>query len=209
MAKDRRNRGSLKERLQNLQKDWESSEPKVGGAKVPDNNYTAKITGAFVEEAKSSGRLQIHWILLVADGEYEGREIHKRDGIDTAENLPYVQGSLQVLNLNIPDSIDDIGDVLENAVGLLVDITVATSDEFTNIYFNELLEDFDSDTGKNKKPKESKDGEEGENLPTRDEIRDMSKLELAQVIKEHKLDINTGKLGSVEAIQRAVIKALL
>ncbi len=134
-------KGDIQSRLKKMQSSWEETEPSRGRINLPDDNYGVRINSAVLEESKSSGRLQIHWDMTVIDeGDFENVSVHKYDGIDTEENLPYVQGALEALELDIPDDLADIGETLEAAAGLEVDITVATKDEFTNIYFNELLQ---------------------------------------------------------------------
>ena len=223
-------KGTLKSRLKALQSAWADSEPQRAGASVPDDNYACRIESAVVEEAKSSGRLQIHYDLVVIDNEdFEGRKIQKYDGIDTEENLPYAQGTLEALELEIPDDIEDIGETLEEAAGLVVDVTVATRDEFTNIYFNELLEGYEEEEeeeeekeekkskakskgkGKGKKakkeeePEEEEEEEEAEDL-TEDDINDMKRKALLTLIEDEDIDIDPDDYKKLADLKEAVIE---
>ena len=153
MAKKKK-KGGMITKLKGMQKSWADSEPKRGGVGVPDDDYVARIDTAVLGESKTSQRLQIEWGMTVLEGDFEGKKISKYDGINEAKDLPYVQGTLEALELDIPEDITEIGEVLENAVGLIVDVTVKTRDEFTNIYFNELVEDYEES--------EEEEGEEEE-----------------------------------------------
>ncbi len=133
----------MKSKLKSLQKDWKGAEPKRGSQPLPDDNYIVRIVDAVVEEAKSSQRLQIRWNMNVIDGEFSNKKLVKFDGLEDSDNLDWLQGSLEALELDIPDNLEDIGEVLEDAAGLAVDVTVRNKDEYSNVYFNELAEGYD------------------------------------------------------------------
>ena len=158
MAKKKK--ATLSSRLKALQKSWKTATPKQGGVGVPDGTYEVRIESAILEEAKSTERLQIHWVLTVLTEEYANKALHKYDGCDRPEDLDWVQGTLETLELTIPDNIADIGPTLEEAQGLLAEVTVQTRDEFTNIYFNDLLAD----------QEEEEEGEEGEEYEEEEEL---------------------------------------
>lgn len=127
-------------KLKGLQKLWKNTEPKRIGAPLPPDDYVARIESAVVGESKK-GRLQIDWTLCIVGDDYDGKKVHRYTGLETEENLAFLQGDLETLNLQIPDDIDDLGESLEEANGLLVAITVAKNDEFLNIYFNDVVEE--------------------------------------------------------------------
>ncbi|MBW8002645.1 MAG: hypothetical protein FVQ80_11590 [Planctomycetes bacterium] len=161
MAKKKK--ATLSSRLKALNKAWKTATPKQGGVGVPDGTYEVRIDSAILEEAKSTSRLQIHWTLAVLTEEYANKMLHKYDGCDKAEDLDWVQGTLETLELEIPDNIADIGPTLEEAQGLLAEVTVQTRDEFTNIYFNDLLADQEEEG-------EEEEGEEEEGEEEEEEV---------------------------------------
>ncbi|KKK73274.1 hypothetical protein LCGC14_2895480, partial [marine sediment metagenome] len=156
-SKKKSSKKNLASTLKNIQKGWKKTQPRKVGAPVPDDSYSARIESAVIEESKSSGRLQVHWELEITDGDYKGRKIHKFSGLETDDNLAFLQGDLETLELPIPEKIDDLGEVLEDAKGLLLEINVRTKEEFTNIDFIELLED---DEGEEEEEEEEEDDEE-------------------------------------------------
>ena len=173
-AKTKKRSGGMIGLLKKMQTDWDDSEPKRGGAGVPDDDYVVRIDSVVLAESKTSQRLQIEWGMTVMEGDYEGRQINKYDGIDEPKDLPYVQGTLESLELDIPSDITDIGEVLEGASGLYVDITVKTRDEFTNIYFNEIVEGYEEAAGEATEPSPfddlTEDSEEADFEACSDEI---------------------------------------
>lgn len=135
----------LKSRLKAMQKVWKKGEAKTGGGKVPDDNYNVRIDSMTLEESKASSRLQVHYEMCILDGNYEGKKLHKYQGIEDQEQVDYFMGDLEMLEVEVPTNMEDIGESLEAAAGLLVELSVATRDEFQNIYLNELLEPEDGE----------------------------------------------------------------
>jgi hypothetical protein len=150
---------NLASKLKGLQKAWKNSEPQRGGVGVPDGMYPCRIDEAVLQEAKSSGRLQIKWGMSVIDGDHENKKIYKYDGLDNEQALGFIMGTFETLELEIPDNIEEIGEALEAAVGLECMVQVKTKDEFTNIYFNDLL---DSDGSEDEEEEEDESDEEEE-----------------------------------------------
>ena len=152
-------KASVASRLKSLQKEWKEAEPRIGGARLPDATYNARIGTPVVEESKASQRLQVNWPLTVIDGDYADKKLNKYDGIEDADGLAWLQGTLEILELEIPEDVTDLGSILQSADGLLVEITLQTKDEFQNIYFNELLE-ADEEEDEEEEDEEEEDEEE-------------------------------------------------
>lgn len=213
-SKDKKKKKKSKDpvsKLKALQKTWKKTKPKKFGKQAPDGDYEAKIVSAVIEEAKSSGRLQVKWGLKIIEGDYKGRELTHRSGIEGDEALAYLQGELETLELEIPDQLADIGEVIQAAIGLEVDITLATRGEFQNLSFNELLEAGDDDDEDEEEEEEEADEEEESEededaYPTEDEISKMKKKALLALIKEYELDVDTEDL-TLKELREEVIEA--
>ena len=226
MAKKKKN---LMTRLKGLQKSWKKATPRQAGMVVPEDNYPVRVVSAILEEAKSTGRLQINWDLEILDGDYKGKHVHKYAGVDNEDNLDYVQGDFETLELEIPDSIADIGEVLEAAQGLVLDIRVRKADEFINIDFLELLEgyeeeeeDEDEESEDKDEDEESEDKEEDddddddeeeeeedeEEEITEDDIGKMKSKALLTVIKDYDLEVEDAEDMKVSELRKAVIGEL-
>ena len=149
--------------LKKLQKSWAKAQPKSFGRQAPDGDYEVKIISAVIERAKSeSKRLQVLWSLKITEGDCEGRELVHRSGLEGSDDaLAYFQGELETLELDIPDSIADIGDTLQEAIGLELEISLTTRNEYQNLRFIELLEAADDDSDEEEED-EDEDEDESE-----------------------------------------------
>lgn len=204
-------KGGLMSKLKALQGSWKKGKPRKAGFPIPDDDYGIEIISGIIEEARSSGRMQINWLLKVLEGDYESKEFHKYAGLETDDNIDFAMGDLETLELQVPDSIEDLGPVLEEASGLHVDCTVRTSDSFTNVDFNELLAENGEESEEEEEVEEEESEEEPEEeeaeeeaeeeeeteteeeneWPTEDEIKRLNKADLLELAKE--LDIKTKK----------------
>ncbi len=128
--------------LKKMQELWKGGEPRKALGPLPDGTYQATITDSKIGATQKKKR-QIDTTLEVISGEFEGRTIHKYDMLETQDNVDWVQGMLEILELDVPDSIGDLEDTLKDAIGKIVEISVRNSEGFTNVYINDLLEEID------------------------------------------------------------------
>ncbi len=213
-TKSKKRRKNLASTLSGLQKGWKKTSPRKVGAPVPDGSYSARIDSAVVEEAKSSGRMQVNWALTVAEGDYEGRSIHRFSGLESDDNLAFLQGDIETLEIAIPEDINDLGEALEDAVGLLLEINVRTKDEFTNVDFIELLEDTEGEEeeeeeeedeeAEDEEDTEEEEEEEEEEELTKAAVRKMDREELETAIEDYDLEVDPDEYKSVSALRKAV-----
>jgi len=205
-------KGDLTSTLSKLQKNWKKTKPRQAGVPVPDGQYPARIESVVIEESKSSKRMQVNWGLKIVEGDYENREVHKFSGLETEDNLAFLQGDLETLELAIPDSINDLGEVLTEAAGLLLEINVRTSNEFTNIDFIELLEDEGEEAEEEEEEEEEEESEEEEEEEeeelTKAQVRKMDRDELVDAIDDYDLDVEPDDFKSLSALRRAVTAEL-
>lgn len=209
--------GDPRSKLKALQKEWKKATPKNFGKQAPDGDYEVKIVSAIVEEAKAeSKRLQVLWGMKILEGDLKGRELTHRSGLE-GESLSYFQGELETLELEIPDVLADIGDVLQDAIGLEVEVSLATRGEFQNLRFNELLEDSgddddDDDADDDDDDDDSSDDDDDsgddddEAYPTTAELKKMKKPALLKLIEEYELEVDTEDL-TLKELRAAVIEA--
>jgi hypothetical protein len=219
-------------KLKKMQAEWAEAEPMSGGGRVPDGEYTVRIDSAEIGEAKQSGRLQIHWAMTVVDPpEFVNKKLNKWDACDEPKDLPWIQGALETLELEIPEELADIGEVVSEAVGLHVNITVQTKDEFCNIYFNSIVdpddieeleddeeledeeeddEELDSELEDDESDEdlEGEEEEEEEVELAEEDVLKMKPSALKDLIAEEELDINPKRYKSVASLRKAVVKAL-
>lgn len=207
--KQRRTPGrvNLATRLAEMQEAWEKGEPRTTGAPIPDDNYSMRIDSAVVESAKSSGRMQVNWGLIVKEGDFadEDRVLHKYAGMETPQNLDFLQGDLQTLELDIPPQLGDIGDTIQDSIGLSVEVSVVTREGFTNFNFVELLQGEGEEGESSETIEESDVG--ADEYPTKAVIKEMSGQKLRDLCNAWDIGVDAAKHKTVEALRKAVLKA--
>lgn len=138
-------------RLKKLGGNWKKAskrDPKeFGGSAVEDGIYRLRITGCELTESMSSGRLQIHWEFTVAEGEQKGEQCHDYDGLESEDNLFFLQRKLARLGKEVPEDISEIETVLAEIIKErpLIRGRVKTKDDFTHVYINRMLDDKGAD----------------------------------------------------------------
>jgi hypothetical protein len=132
---------NLKKQLAALQDLWAAgaAEPKRGQQDLPDGQYKGKITAAELGISKKE-RLQVVWGILVTEGPCKGMAVKRFSGMQTKENMAWLNGDLLSLGLNVDaEDINSLAIALEEAVGLAILFKVRSKDEFTNIDFQGRL----------------------------------------------------------------------
>ena len=214
-------------KLKALQKKWKTTQPKTFGKQAPDGDYEVKIVSAVLEQAKSeSKRLQVVWALKILEGDCKDRELTHRSGLEGSEDcLAYFQGELETLELELPDDISDIGGTLQEAIGLELEISLSTRNEFQNVRFNELLEasgdyyedeededeeeeeEEEEETDDDDDEEEEEEEDEAEPYPTTAELKKMKKPDLLTLIEDYELDVDDPADLSLKELRAAVIEA--
>ncbi len=164
--------------LKDLESDWEDAEQREGTGydEFTDGEYVMGISAIEVGLSKSSSRPQVAWVLEFADGEYEGKEHMKFDGIDNEVSMGYVKGTMSTLGIKVPKSIKKLQAAfdawLEDNKGTLVNVVLKTTGEFQNIYINGLADEAESKGG-------SDDGD----------LDDMTLKQLKKLVKEEDIEL--------------------
>lgn len=195
---------TVQSQLKKMQKAWGTAEAKSGFVPLDDGTYQVRIDEATIKESKTSKRLQVEWALAVLTGDAQGRTVKKFDGIDDEESISWFKGGLERLEVECPDEILELGEVLESLQGTGAEITVKTRDEYQNIYFNEVIDIEDLEEEGDGEDEEGED-ESGEEAPDLDE---MGKDELLEFIDEKKLEVKNAKKLTAVRLRKAVKEAL-
>lgn len=108
--------GDVDEQLSAMFDDsWGNSQPKEF-VDVPNGTYQTRIIAAFVNNAKSSGRLQCTWEMVILDGEQRARHLFKHDGLDNEDSIGYFKGTLSTLGYDEPADSDALKATLAEIV---------------------------------------------------------------------------------------------
>jgi len=129
---------SIKDQLKGLSKTWKKTKPKESGgfSEAPDGTYPSVCKQGRLENAKSSGRLQIAWMFRVKKDPQKGRAIYIYTGLETEDNLGWCKGIFLSMGVKPPKNIVNLTDKLEKCLEKDADIVVSTSGQFTNKYVN-------------------------------------------------------------------------
>ncbi len=104
---------------------------------VPDGKYQVRVMKAQLGKSKK-GDPMIKWDLVVLSGQCSGRHVFKNSVI-TRDSIPFVKGDLKTLGLELP-RFSDLANHLEKLLDKTVEVTKRTRDEYTNVYFNKLID---------------------------------------------------------------------
>lgn len=192
----------IKKVMKELEKEWAEAEPQEisGRAIVPDGDYTANLKGAEVQLSKNSERLQVVWDLKIAEGDSEGKQVLKFDGLDNEVSMGWTKGLMSMLGMKIPKTLASIPAIFETYFeenpGTLVSITVKTKDGYTNVYINELLEGTAKLSGK------------GEKKTVKPDIKKMSMKELRAFVREKDLSIDPDDYDGADDLRLAILEEI-
>lgn len=134
-------------KLKDAQKLWATAKTRAsesGGSRYTefdDGRYMTRITDAKVGESQSSGRLQVTWVFRFEDGPYEGQTKLDFSGLETEQNLYYLAMRLQQLGYEPPESLDELGDILEDIKKTrpLAKINLKTKGDYQNVYIDKVF----------------------------------------------------------------------
>ncbi len=104
---------------------------------VPDGKYQVRIQAVRLDRSQK-GDPMIKWDLVVLSGQHTGRHIFKNSVI-TQASLPFVKGDLKTLGLQLP-KFSELPNHLEPLLDLTLEVTKRTKGEYTNVYFNRLIQ---------------------------------------------------------------------
>jgi hypothetical protein len=139
------------------------AKPRTGGAPLDDGEYDWKITDVGIGISQAGNLRAAFYMEVVNDDDYTGRKHTKYDQMETQDNIEWLLGDMDTLGLPMPATDDDIPKILEKAKGLVVHGSVRTNGEYTNTYFNELVEGTEGSPSKdNDDSSEDGDGDGGD-----------------------------------------------
>ena len=136
---------------------WEDT-PEKSFEDVEPGKYQVKIGAATLNNAKSSGRLQVSWELTIVNGNFSGRKLFKHDGLDTEDGRSYFRGSLAKLGHEWPDNPKELIGVLEELLDTFASVTVRKrkDSDGISVYFDKALDsdDVENELSEDNEPEE-------------------------------------------------------
>lgn len=110
---------------------------------LEDGHYIARLSFAEISKSQSSGRMQIKFSWLVVDGEAKGDSHNEYQGINSEDNITYLNKRLMRLGYDAVGSFEELEETItelnEDKPG--VRLQVSTRGDFTNVYIKKVLDE--------------------------------------------------------------------
>lgn len=103
---------------------------------VPDGKYQVRVHTVKLARSQKNDPM-IKWDTVIISGQHAGRHIFKNSVI-TQASLPFVKADLQTLGLKL-ERFSELPNHLDDLLDLTIDVTKRTKGDYTNVYFNRLL----------------------------------------------------------------------
>ena len=139
---------NVRQELEQFRAAWNSAEVKDAGEYTPppDGKYQARIDEVRFENAKTSGRLQLAWVLkIVAPDALKDKTIYHYRGLDRDESVSWMAQELYTCGVDVKGiDIVDLPDHLPQLLDRIIEVTLKTKKgrdgtDFQNCYINKLL----------------------------------------------------------------------
>lgn len=138
---------NVRQELEQFRTTWNNAEVKDAGeyTPLPDGKYQSRIEEVRFENAKTSGRLQLAWVLkIVAPEALEGKTIYHYRGLDRDESVSWMAQELytcgvDVKGIDIVDLPDHLPQLLDRIIEVMLKTKKNANGEFQNCYINRLL----------------------------------------------------------------------
>lgn len=182
---------------------------------VPEGEYIAEVKNVTLEQS-DKGNDYLAWELSIVDGKYAKKKLFNNTSLQE-QSLWATKRFLECLGVEVPDGEMDLD--LEEYKGLMIGVVVEhdvykgrtqsrVTDTFPVEEGDEGTEDTDEAEERPARVKATKSKEEAPEIdvPTREEVGEMGKAALKQLVADHDLDVEL--TGATSAQRRAVIKAM-
>lgn len=129
-------------KLKALDKQLKGAKPRKGGAPLDDGEYDFRINDVKIGVSQNGKLRAAFYLEVVNDEDYTGRKHTKYNMLESAENIEWHLGDLDTLGLPSDASTgEELAKATAKAKGLAVSGSIRTQGEYTNTYFNELVEE--------------------------------------------------------------------
>jgi len=150
------------------------------GNDLPDSKYKARLESCEINEAKSSGRLQVAFNFVVTAGEEKGEKVGKYQSIETEDDQVWLARDLRRFGIDMPDNAEDLQEVvklLDDSKPELV-ISLKTKDSGQFCYIDKVTSELDAGDFKAEDDGEGEpgDGKSGEDDNASEDIEEGSEV---------------------------------
>ncbi len=139
--------------LQQANKQWGDIAGKAtqgGFTNPPDGSYVAQLSGASLEQSRSSNRLQIKWQFTLLEGDQAGTVKNDYQGLEGERSLEFLAWRLRDLGVDVNDvNLERLQDLLDDLVArdMVMKITLKTQkdSDFQNLRVQKLLPNYNTE----------------------------------------------------------------
>jgi len=137
---------TYEERLKAMEESWKAGRQR-GPGQVPDGEYVARLQGAELREAMSSGRLMIQREHLILEGEYEGDVVRDYMHLETERGPWFIAQWIEAMELEAPESPAELPEILDYLTRTAPTVRIQTkrSGDFINVRVLELIDRGETD----------------------------------------------------------------
>lgn len=122
--------------LARLDQDFKAARPATTA--LPDGHYPVRVEHVEVTTSRCSGKPMLRWTLRVLAPGYDNRRLWKTSVLSASEGLAWLKHDLALCGLEL-DKLSDLPARLDALVGVDLDVTKRTRDEWENVHFNRRL----------------------------------------------------------------------
>lgn len=168
---------------------------------VPEGEYIVRVVEAKKEDSDKNEQGYIAWNTKIRDGKYAGKTLYNNTSL-APQSLWATKRFIECLGITVPDGEFelDLDEVVDMELGVVVEHEVYKGRTRSRIIDTFPLE------GETEGATEGEAAASGAEFPSKDEIMEMGKADLAELVKEHGLDVELE--GTTSAQRRAVLKAI-
>jgi hypothetical protein len=134
------------------------------GNDLPDGKYKARLQSCEINEAKSSGRLQVAFNFAITAGESKGEKVGKYQSIETEDDQVWLARDLRRFGIDMPDDASDLEDVVklldESKPELIISLKTKDSGQFC--YIDKVTSELDAGDFKTEENDDSGDDDKGD-----------------------------------------------
>jgi hypothetical protein len=130
----------LKDRLAQFDQEWEQAEVETDKEydALPDGKYQVVVDEVEIVESKA-GNLQLKWQFGVFNGSHKGRKIWKYNGLEKTEHIEWLKKDIYTAGVEVR-KLSDLPGQLNQLLDRVLEVTLKTKGDFTNVYINKLVD---------------------------------------------------------------------
>ena len=169
----------------------------VSNFQPDEGKYPTRYNGAKLEKSQSSGRWQIHYVIVFMNGEYKGKKLHSFDGVDNEQSMRFAIKRLEAMGFDV-EEFDELEDTLKKIEKKkpAVWTKVKQSGDYTNTFALGLMTE--------EEVEEAEEGGESDDKKEEKEEKEDKKKEDVSFEKGDKVKFENKEGDDVEGVIKSI-----